>query len=192
MIERGPHAPTLCKGWEVQDLAAHLVVRERRPDAAAGIVVGPLRAYTDRVQREVRDATPWPAVVDRFRSGPPLVMRVLDEQVNAVELFIHHEDVARAQPGWEPRTLDPGEEQLLWRRLGAMRVLARFRVPVGLTLVAPGYGSVVVRQGEPHVTVTGAPGELLLFMTGRGDASRVAKSGPPGAVSRLDGARLGF
>ena len=35
----GPDAPTLCEGWATRDLAAHLVVRETRPDAAAGILV---------------------------------------------------------------------------------------------------------------------------------------------------------
>lgn len=35
--EVGPQAPTLCEGWNTTDLAAHLVVRERRLDATAGI-----------------------------------------------------------------------------------------------------------------------------------------------------------
>ena len=33
----GPDAPTLCEGWTTRDLAAHLVVRERRPDAVAKV-----------------------------------------------------------------------------------------------------------------------------------------------------------
>ncbi|HEY4794287.1 MAG TPA: maleylpyruvate isomerase N-terminal domain-containing protein, partial [Mycobacterium sp.] len=33
----GPDAPTLCAGWKTRDLAAHLVVRERRLDATPGI-----------------------------------------------------------------------------------------------------------------------------------------------------------
>ena len=28
----GPEAPTLCEGWSTRDLAAHLIVRERRPE----------------------------------------------------------------------------------------------------------------------------------------------------------------
>ena len=36
----GPDVPTLCEGWTARDLAAHLVVRERRPDAALGILAG--------------------------------------------------------------------------------------------------------------------------------------------------------
>ena len=35
----GPDAPTLCDGWKTRDLAAHLVVRERRLDATPGIMV---------------------------------------------------------------------------------------------------------------------------------------------------------
>jgi uncharacterized protein (TIGR03083 family) len=31
--EVGPDAPTLCAGWTTRDLAAHLVIRERRADA---------------------------------------------------------------------------------------------------------------------------------------------------------------
>ena len=39
MRATGPDAPTLCEGWTTRDLAAHLVVREARPDAAAGVIV---------------------------------------------------------------------------------------------------------------------------------------------------------
>ena len=52
--ETGPDAPTLCEGWTTGDLAAHLVLRERRPDAAAGVAGGPLAGYTARVQQRIR------------------------------------------------------------------------------------------------------------------------------------------
>ena len=38
----GPDAPTLCTPWRTRDLAAHLVIREGRPDAAVGLLVPPL------------------------------------------------------------------------------------------------------------------------------------------------------
>lgn len=38
----GPAQPTLCAGWDTEDLLAHLLVRERRPDAAAGMLIIPL------------------------------------------------------------------------------------------------------------------------------------------------------
>lgn len=193
-MEVGPDAPTLCEGWTTADLAAHLVLRERRPDAAAGILVKPLSGYTDRVQRSVRDGRPWADLVDTVRNGPPfpLSLNPLDETVNTVEYFVHLEDVRRAQPGWEPRRLDPGLEQALWSRLKMMaRALLR-RSPVGVTLRAPGFGEVEARAGDPRVTVTGAPGELVLFAFGRQAAARVDTEGDPDACARLRQAQLGL
>lgn len=192
LLAVGPDAPTLCEGWRTRDLAAHLVLRERRLDAAPGILLAPLRGYTERVQRQLRDERSWPELVERVRSGPPAAMRLLDEQVNTVELFLHHEDVRRAQGSWEPRALDRAEERALWQRLTVLARIARRRVPGGLTLVAPDYGRVTVRAGAPHVTLTGPPGELLLFMTGRQGAARVDAAGPAEAVTRVREARLGL
>lgn len=191
-LEVGPDAPTLCQGWTAADLAAHLVLRERRPDAAAGIVAGPLRSYTARTQRSIRDGHPWPELVALVRSGPPALLRPLDEPVNTVEYLVHHEDVRRAQPGAGPRSLDPALEAALFRRVRGLALLARRRVSGGLTLVAPGYGSVAVRRAQPAVTLTAAPSELLLFMTGRQQAAVVHAEGPPDAVRRLQEARLGL
>ena len=57
LVELGPEAPTLCAGWATADLAAHLVVRERRPDSGPGLVWPPLAGHTDKVRRSVRDRT---------------------------------------------------------------------------------------------------------------------------------------
>ncbi|HET6966037.1 MAG TPA: TIGR03085 family metal-binding protein [Acidimicrobiales bacterium] len=192
-LQVGPDAPTLCEGWAAADLAAHLVVRERRPDALAGIVIKPLSGYTNRVQAGVR-ARPWPELVQAVRSGPPFPVRVgaVDELVNAVEYFVHLEDLRRAQPEWEPRSLDPGLERMLWSRVKFMARMLRGRSPVGVTLKAPGFGEVVGKPGEPHVTVTGAPAELLLFVFGRQGAARVELDGDPAAVAQLRQAKLGF
>lgn len=191
MLEEGPDAPTRCAGWTVRDLAAHLVLRERRPDAAPGILIGPLRGYTERVQRRLRDR-PWPALVEVVRAGPPMLLRPFEEQMNLMEMFLHHEDVRRARPQWEPRTLDPAEERALWSRIGMLARLARRRLPVGVDFDAPGFGRVGGGASDPRVTVTGPPGELLLFASGRQDAARVELSGPPEEVERLKAARLGL
>jgi uncharacterized protein (TIGR03085 family) len=84
----GPDAPTLCDPWTTPDLAAHLVLRERRLDAAAGILVNPLASHTARVQRQIAESTDWPPTFSPFK--------VLDPLVNVSEMFIHHEDVRRA------------------------------------------------------------------------------------------------
>src|SRR5215212_8490759 len=75
--ELGPGAPTCCAGWTTAHLAAHLVVRDRRPDALPGfgaeIVLGdnPLTSWSHRLEDRLRTSTPYPSVVARVRSGPP-------------------------------------------------------------------------------------------------------------------------
>jgi uncharacterized protein (TIGR03085 family) len=132
----GPAAPTLCAGWSTRDLAAHLVIREHRPDAGGGLAGrGPLAGYTRRVQGKRAERTPFPRLVEILRQGPPRMsvfgLPGADELVNTVEFFVHHEDVRRAQPDWQPRMLDSGLADELWRRLRSARFFLR-RVPVGL------------------------------------------------------------
>src|SRR6202161_3586244 len=84
--ETGPAAPTLCEGWTTLDLAAHLVLREHRPDAGAGILGGPLAGYTRRVQRTLTRRTPYPRLVETISNGPPLFslfgLPGMDERTN--------------------------------------------------------------------------------------------------------------
>lgn len=192
LLEVGPDAPTLCEGWRAKDLAAHLVVRERRPDAAGGILVPALAGYLERVQRSVRDGRSWPALVDEVRHGPPLPLRFLDDSINTAEYFVHHEDVRRASPGWHPRTLPPALERVLWNRARFAARMAGRKAGVGLRIEALGFGEAVGRAGSPSATVVGPPGELLLFVMGRQDVARVSVMGDDEAVARVKSADLGL
>ncbi|MHB1536479.1 MAG: TIGR03085 family metal-binding protein [Acidimicrobiales bacterium] len=188
----GPDAPTLCTGWDTGDLAAHLILRERRPDAALGVVVTPLAAYTSRLQHQTRSSRSWEELVELIRSGPPALLRPIDDTVNTVEYFVHHEDVRRAQSTWHPRQLDPDLERDLWGRLRLMgRLLAR-RAPTGVDLVAPGQGRARAKRATPAVTVTGPPGELVLFAFGRKEVARVSFDGDELSIERLRHASLGL
>src|ERR1700757_497225 len=115
----GPDAPTLCEGWTTRDLAAHLMIREYRPDAAPGIVIPYFASRTAKVQHEVAERTDWDELLDKVASGPPIYspLKLLDPVANVAEMFIHHEDVRRAQPGWEPRVLEQGLVGALRRTL---------------------------------------------------------------------------
>jgi uncharacterized protein (TIGR03085 family) len=191
----GPQAPTLCEGWTTRDLAAHVVVRERRADAAGGIVIKPLAARMERVQSEFA-ARPYEELIQLIRTGPPrmslFALKPIDEAANTVEFFIHAEDVRRAQPDWAPRELDPVFADALWRRLEtSARVMGR-RSPVGMVLRRPNGQTVVAHKGTPVVTVTGDVGELLLFASGRQDAARVELEGEENAVAKLRAAKLGL
>jgi len=190
--ETGPDAPTLCEGWTTGDLAAHLVLRERRPDAAGGVSGGPLAGYTARVQQRLRDRIPFPDLVRMIRSGPPalsvMALPGVDERANAVEFFVHHEDVRRAAPGWEPRELSSGESDMLWHRLRMARFMLR-KAPVGVELArddaeGPAY-RITAKNATPAVTVVGSPAELTMWVMGRRDQARVRMDGTQAAVTKL-------
>jgi uncharacterized protein (TIGR03085 family) len=178
----------LCKGWSTADLAAHLVVRERRPDSGPGLVWHPLADYTDRVRRAVRDRTPWEKLVDTVRRGPPLLLRPFDGPMNTVEFFIHLEDIRRAQDGWEPRQISPELADALWARVGPGG-MAR-KVPGRIVITSPGRAD-KDRGTGPLITLTGDPGELTMFGAGRQRAARVEISGDAALVAQLRAASLG-
>ncbi|PJE98496.1 TIGR03085 family protein [Streptomyces carminius] len=188
----GPEAPTLCEGWRTRELAAHAVVRERRPDAAGALVLKALRPRRERVLEEFA-AKPYEELIQLIRTGPPRVspfnLKQVDEAANTVEFFIHGEDVRRAQPDWTPREIDPVFADALWKQLETTARLYGRRSPVGLVLRRPNGQVVVARKGTPVVTVTGEPGELLLFVSGRQDSARVETAGDEAAVARAREAR---
>src|ERR1700753_4413631 len=104
----GPHAPTLCAGWTTRDLAADLVVRERRLDATPGITLSFLSGYTEKVQNKAAHSKDWDDLVELVSSGPPIYspFKLFDSVANLGEMFIHHEEVRRDVGGWQPRVLD--------------------------------------------------------------------------------------
>ena len=189
--ETGPDAPTLCAGWQTGDLAAHLVVRERRPDSAVGLAGGPLAAYTARLLRQYQERHSYADLVGLFRSGPPrlspLAIPAADEAANTVEYFVHYEDVRRAAPDWTERELDAGLSEQLWKQLKAARLFLR-GAPTGVVLAREEGGKldlIVAKAASPSVTVTGTPAELTLWSMGRVRAARVTLDGPDEAVASL-------
>ena len=196
--EKGPGAPTLCDGWATLDLAAHLVLRERRPDAGAGILGGPLARYTEHVQHRLAGRVPYPRLVDMVRNGPPRLslfgLPGVDDRANLVEYFVHHEDVRRGEPGWQPRGIGPALSEQIWHRLGMTRLILR-KAPVGIELARddvdgddPGatrQHRMSVKAGTPVVTVIGHPQELLLWALGRTGAAQVRLDGADKAIQAL-------
>lgn len=166
----GPDAPTLCEGWTTRDLAVHLVVREQRPDALAGRLLRSLSERGERIQGELREKD-WPELIEQVRQGPPkwnpLGLRAVDEAVNSAEFYVHHEDVRRAQPGWQPRPSDPEREEALWKALGRVARFFYGRSPVGVTLRSPSGHELSAKQGPRTVRIMGEPSELILHAFGR-------------------------
>jgi uncharacterized protein (TIGR03085 family) len=188
----GPDAPTLCEGWLTLDLAAHLVAREARADAALGLVLpGPFARHMQHVMDRYKTKG-YDVLVKMLRTGPPVMHRKGPlATANVNENFVHHEDVRRAS-GEAPRRLDAEFDDILWRMLGLGARLARRQVKgVALVLRTPDGRERVVSKNGPQVTLVGPPGELTLFMSGRKEAAVVTHEGDPAAYAIVLAADFG-
>lgn len=191
----GPDAPTLCAGWTTRDLAAHLVARERRADAGPGLVLAPMRGWTERVRRSYA-ARDYADLVHLVESGPPrlspFALPGADAAANLTEHFVHCEDVRRARPGWQPRDLGPDLQAALWKAVAGRGRMFYRRSRVGVVLATPDGRRHVAVSRQPAVTLTGEPAELVLHAFGRGAHARVTVDGDPDAVAAFAATPLGI
>jgi uncharacterized protein (TIGR03085 family) len=192
-LEVGADAPTLCGDWDVKELVAHLLVRERSLLGAPGIVIPPLAGLTDREIARTARAN-LPTLVGRLRKAHSLLgLPVIDPLVNTLEYFVHHEDIRRAQPEWEPRMLDQHTSGALWRAISMTgRGLVRpAGVPVTISDTDTGK-TAVLRRGSDAVTVSGKVGEIVMFLHGRRQTVGLELTGPQASIQRLRDANLGI
>lgn len=191
----GPDQPTLCEGWQTLDLLIHLLVRERDPLGAVGAQVKPLHGFTEKAQDGYR-RRPWADLIKQYRDGPPAWnptgWGLLNDLANGGEMFIHHEDVRRGQAGWRPRELSPQDTAELTRSVkSGLSRLALRKADSAVVARMPGEEPVVLRKGEPVVTLVGDPGEIVLWVSGR-DAVQIEFDGDPADVGRLRVLQRGF
>lgn len=192
-LQLGPDAPTLCEGWDSHHLAAHLLLRETQPLAAAGIFLSSFSERLNQAMQEQLDRD-FSAVVKEWAAGPGRLnpMRAADRLVNTVEHFVHHEDLRRGGGvgQWQPRDFSQAVDDQLHAALStvAPRVLKDSEKPVllvaeGRKPVVAARGRGVAGRGDDVVRVSGQPGELLLWAFGR-DAVDVTVVGDLSAVKR--------
>lgn len=174
MRDLGPTAPTLCAGWTTADLAAHIAIRERRPDAALGIVAPFVASHTKSVMAKYSNK-PWKELLHLVEEGAPLWNPLglpnLDNAANLFEMFVHHEDVRRAIPEWKPRALHPELETALWERMAKNGKLMWRRAKVGIVL-DNGSSQIVVKKspaGTGTVMISGTTADLVLLTYGRNE-----------------------
>lgn len=166
LLALGPDAPTLCEGWTAHHLAAHLVIRENDPVAAAGMFV-PLfrnrleRAMAKQLNRDFED------VVGQWGRGPQGIWKVMDSRANVLEHFVHHEDVRRPH-GLQPRSFSTADAAELYRAFASASWLFR-RSTAAVELWPAGHVPILCgdRSSSHRVQVFGELGELVLFANGR-------------------------
>ncbi len=190
----GPDAPTLCGDWTTRELLAHLIVRESSPIGAPGIVLKPLSGLTARETTRI-STRDYADLVERVRR-PALLstasLPAFEGLANRVEHFIHHEDIRRATPGWESRTLPKNDQDALWLPLRTMGPVLVRKAGVPVTLRRTDTGSkAVLRPGRGGVTVVGLPSEMVLFCYGRSEC-HVQLAGDEDAIAALQAADKGI
>jgi uncharacterized protein (TIGR03085 family) len=192
--EVGPEAPTLCGTWRTRELAAHLIVRERRVLASSGIWLKPLNRVTEHAMADVAQE-PWQVIVDKVRAGPPrwwpVSFEPIDRLTNGLEYFVHHEDVRRTGHGWRPRELPDEHEDFIWSVMRSRAGVFLRSAPVGVVLRTRTGAEKVAKDDDPRVVVTGKPSEIALFLYGRQRVADVELTGDPDAVEQLRTASLG-
>lgn len=190
LLDVGPDAPTLCEGWATADLAAHLYLRERKPYLAGGYFLPPLEPLTESAQEKVK-RRPYREVVEEWAAGPPVLLKPIDKAMNLSEHFIHHEDVRRGGGEVAPREFSRAVGSQLMEAAKMMGFLAVGNLDVPVVLTPPEHPPLtlggkrgVADQGDRVVRVSGDPGELLLWVSGR-DAVEVAIDGHQGDIDRV-------
>ena len=177
----------------MRDLVAHLVVRENSP-LSVGIVVPPLAGVTERATERTAERSrsrSWSTGSGR-RGTRWARWPAVDKALNTAEYFVHHEDIRRAAPGWEPREARPpasrtrcggssGSPARDWSGRRACPVIAR-RSDTGVTTT--------LKAGADPVIVIGEPQELVLFVYGRRETHGLEFEGPERASRSC--ARLGW
>ena len=183
----GPGHPTLCEGWQTQHLAAHVMLRDRAPWSRSA------RA-TDELAARAQDRGSFDELVAQIAAGPrwPAPTSRAAEMMNLLELYVHTQDVVRAQPnGLESaagEVRNPEHEAALWSQFRRYARAIYRRVPAGVILVVTDGPRVVAqrpRRGHGNVVISGPVTELIMHGFGRGAASSVRIDGTPGDVAAL-------
>jgi uncharacterized protein (TIGR03085 family) len=195
-LEVGPDAPTLCEGWATYDLAAHLVIRERKPLSGPGLVMGGAAArLTDRILTRAKERHSYPDLVATVRRGPPALLAPFDRAMNLTEFFVHHEDVRRGAGDSTPRTgVEAVQiEESLWQSLHrSAKFMTRPAKTTAIDLVRPDGEVIHARTGASVATITGPAAEIVLFLSGRSAAAHVEVGGAPDAVAAVRAAGFGI
>lgn len=170
----GGDAPTLCEGWNSEDLLRHLVVREIVPHAQLLSKIPMKSAESARSQMSDVEAMDFAGLLDLFSSGrqkySPLNLGSVDRAVNTLEYVIHHEDLRRAQDPPLGRVLSREEQGEVFAQLKAMAHLMFLKAPVKVVLRSPDFGDITPLPTKRHkddVVVIGTPLELAMFSSGR-------------------------
>lgn len=168
---------TLCAGWTIEHLVAHLIVRERGGLLARlGILVPWLDARHEKANAAIMQLS-HTELIRRLENGPRWATHL---SFNILEHYVHNEDILRGQLN-RKRTVSLSIERAL---AGLVPTLVKtqflgWKHPLKIVVALDDTTrDIMVHRGVLGVTVTGLPGELLMLAEGRGRAAQVVVTGP--------------
>jgi uncharacterized protein (TIGR03085 family) len=174
-------ADTLCAGWTVEDLAAHLIVRERGSiPARAGIVMPFLHHKHDVAIAEMKQIG-HKKLINKLEHPPAWIKRL---PFNVIEFYVHNEDLLRGKLGRSRVISDELEEALSGfvlqlARLAFRRVTGSFRLVIHDESSSETHERQIGKQNtsSPELEISGRAGELILLFMGRGKHAKVRAAG---------------
>ncbi len=169
-------AKTLCEGWRVEDLAAHLVTRERNAIGGIGLVVPGLHGLHDKRIAKVA-AHGHGYIIDKLQKYPWYMPAAL----NTGEFWVHNEDFLRGELHITRPVPSKEANAILWGSLGGLVGIKKDLVKdlgnVTFKNIETGEKLYIKNKNSIKKTILlGTAGELLLFFYGRRDAADVKVS----------------
>ena len=188
-------AATLCEGWDIEDLVAHIIVRDRGPLLArAGIVMPALHSHHEAAIRAQKQAS-HQILIDKIEHIPWWGKKL---SFNVIEFFVHNEDILRAKL---KRRRDVSDE--LYTGLAALLpgiarlALRKFDAKIRVTLVDAVTGELIVarsgRGADSHeLTLTAEAPEFVMLFMGRGRVADITVDGDHAALEAYKHAQIGL
>lgn len=180
-----PLAPTLDPPWRAQELAAHLVLRGRSPRYCAALYIPRLHPRTEAMHAELIARRGYDQLIADIAAGPrraPSRLGPIDDALNLLEYVTHHEDLRRAAPHWEPRTLPADRRAAIWSHLRTMAKTAARGAVRGVRLEPTDLDVSAIAGAQASVVARGEVVELMLTALGRARAARIELDGDPSDV----------
>ncbi len=167
------HASTLCNGWTVEDIVAHLVARERSTYSDIGLVLPSLHYIHDKKINSIK-AKGHDYILKKLAHYPWWMPAI----ANTAEFYIHNEDILRGELQMQrPR---PSKEagEILWKALhGITKIRKDLVADLGSVQIENIQTGAVLtienKHADKDTVIAGLPGELLLFVYGRRSAAKV-------------------
>ena len=169
---------TLCKGWSVEDLAAHLVTRERNIIGGLGLAVPSLhRLHDKRIAKVTTHSHEY--IIEKLEKYPSH----MPASLNTAEFWVHNEDILRGELNMDRPAPNKAANAILW---GSLKGLVKIKKDMVADI---GNADLINSETKEHIrirfdkkpkitTITGAASELLLYFYGRRSVAKVKTEKP--------------